>query len=83
MVVNWSAIAVILSFGSSLAFLIFKTGQLTARIEALETWRGTLRNDMHEVSESIQGLAIEVKQLRTLIEERTERRGAVRTTLEP
>lgn len=74
---NWPALAVILSFGSSLAFVIYKTGQVTARVEAIEQWRLRVRNDMHEVSEAVQGLTAEISKLKTLIEERTERRSGI------
>lgn len=47
---------------------------MRSRVEAVEEWRKTVRGDMHEVSEELRSLAGEVKQLRTIIEERTDRR---------
>jgi hypothetical protein len=70
----WPALAVIVTMFIALVQVVFKTGHLSARVEALEQWRGLVRGDMHEVSESLQTLTSEVKQLRTIIEERTDRR---------
>lgn len=47
---------------------------MRTRIEAVEEWKKSVRGDMHEVSEELRTLAGEVKQLRTIIEERTDRR---------
>ena len=54
--------------------LFFRTGHLVARIEALERWRMTMRDDMHEVSDEITKTCRLVDTLHTLICERTERR---------
>lgn len=71
----WIAIASIgVTVSIFISQLIFKTGHLTARVEALEKWRGSMRDDMHEVSDKIDGLKTDVQKLATLIEERTDRR---------
>jgi hypothetical protein len=44
------------------------------RIQSLEEWRTHVRNDMHEISDSMTKLTSEVHGVKTLIEERTERR---------
>lgn len=75
----WIAgIAVLITFSTFLATVLYKTGNLSGRlehrVEALEEWRGTMRSDMHEISEQMRDLVVEVKALHTLIQERTERR---------
>jgi uncharacterized protein (DUF3084 family) len=69
-----SMFGVILAFSNSLRNLSFRAGRLDARVEQLETWRNSVRGDMHEVSEDLQKLTIEVQRLATVIEERTHRR---------
>jgi len=76
----WIAgIAVLITFSTFLANVIFKTGRVTGeletRVEALEHWRGTIRTDMHEISDKMEALLIGQQSLHTLIEERTERRA--------
>ena len=56
------------------ATAIFHMGRLSARVDALEKWRETIRLDMHEISEILQSVGEELKRLSTVIEERTERR---------
>ena len=73
-----SAIAVLITFSTLLSSALFRVGHLSARVEALEQWRGSLRNDMHEISDKITGMLTELRELRTLIEERTERRSEPR-----
>lgn len=58
--------------------LAFRAGKLDSRVESLETWRGTIRNDMHEISDQIAGLSIQVANVETLIRERTDRRNMPR-----
>lgn len=70
----WPALAVIVTFGISLAHVVFKSGQLTSRVEALEEWRERMRSDMHEVSDDIKELGQKIGAIHILIEERTERR---------
>ena len=44
------------------------------RLDELERWRLVVRKDMHEVSDVLAGMTVELKRLATVIEERTERR---------
>lgn len=67
-------LGVILTFSIFLATVIFHTGKLTARVEALEKWREGVRNDLHEVSDKLEIIRAEIKTMTTLIDERTERR---------
>lgn len=73
------------------ATCIFHLGRLTARVdslekspplrdrlEALETWRLTMRQDMREISDILEGVGQELKRLSTIIEERTDRRNSQR-----
>lgn len=72
-------LSVVLTFSIFLATVIFHTGKLTARVEQLEAWRGSIRQDMHEISETLGTISQEIKTLTTLIDERTERRNHPRT----
>jgi hypothetical protein len=49
-------------------------GDHTIRIQALEIWRQDIRKDMHEISDKMTQVITDVHGVRTLIEERTERR---------
>jgi Cu/Ag efflux pump CusA len=44
------------------------------RIQTLEEWRTNVRRDMHEISEKMTEVVREIHGVKTLIEERTERR---------
>jgi trehalose-6-phosphatase len=57
--------------------VIFRTGHQAARLEELEKWRGSVRQDMHEVSDTLEGVRVELKRLATIIEERTRQRRYV------
>ena len=54
--------------------IIFRMGHQSARIEELERWRMSIRQDMHEISDSLEAVRIELRRLGTILEERTERR---------
>jgi hypothetical protein len=73
-----AVVGVILSFGAGLVHVTFRSGRLDARIEELEKWRTAVRGDMHEVSDELKALTLEVRKLATIIEERTERRVTFR-----
>ena len=75
---GWAAVGVLLTFSIFLANVIYKTGHLSARVEELERWRGTIRQDMHEISEVLTELSKKISALTILIEERTERRDVKR-----
>lgn len=84
----WIAgIAVLITFSTFLANVIFRSGHVTGaletRVSALEAWRGTIRFDMHEISDKMEALVVEMKALHTLIEERTERRAFTRPPTGP
>ncbi len=61
-----------------LANVIYRTGHLSARVEELERWRITIRQDIHEISEILTNVGNELNRLTTMIEERTERRISIR-----
>lgn len=71
---EWTAIGVLLTFSMFLANVIYKMGHLSARLEAIESWRIDVRKDLHEVSNKMENITISLNKLTTLIEERTERR---------
>lgn len=75
---SWAALGALLSFSVFLATVIFRMGHLAARVDALEKWRWTMREDMHEISDILTNMKTELERLTTLIEERTERRKEVR-----
>lgn len=77
---SWAALGVILSFSVFLSTVIFRMGQLSARVEALEKWRWTMRDDMREISDILTNMKAEFERLSTLIEERTERRQIPRVS---
>lgn len=70
----WTIIGILLSFSVFLANVIFKMGRMDARVESLEAWRLTIRQDMHEISAILTNMTKELGRLATLIEERTDRR---------
>jgi len=77
---SWAAIGVILTFSIFLANVIYRVGHLSARVEEIERWRTTIREDMHEISDILTNMTAELKKLTTLIEERTERRDKPRVS---
>jgi len=58
----------------SVIALFVRAGHIVARVEELERWRGTIRTDMHEISDVLGRLSNQMTQLETLLRERTERR---------
>lgn len=78
-----AALAVLVTFSTFLATVIFKMGGIAARVEALEAWRVSVRNDMHEISDTLTNISVELKALLTIIEERTERRGPRNLNIAP
>ena len=75
---SWAALGVILSFAVFLATVVFHTGRSTGKLESrmdeLERWRGTIRQDMQEISHILTDMKVEFGRLSALIEERTDRR---------
>lgn len=76
--VLYTIIGILLTCTTLLSTVVFRAGQLSQRVVELERWRGTIRQDMHEISDSMLAMATELKRLSTLLEERTERRTEVR-----
>jgi hypothetical protein len=70
----YTIIGILLTCTTLLSTVVFRAGQLSQRVVELERWRGTIRQDMHEISNSMLLMATELKKLATVIEERTERR---------
>jgi hypothetical protein len=71
-------LGLVITFSVFISQVVFKLGHHSARLEELEKWRGSIREDMHEISEKLEILNQNMKTLTTLIEERTERRIAPR-----
>lgn len=63
---------------ASMLTLAFKMGGLAERVAALEKWReayqASIRGDMHEISELLTMIRIEIQTLKALVKERTDRR---------
>jgi hypothetical protein len=72
---NYAILGILLTLAIFLANVIFRTGHLSARVEELEKWRINMRQDMHEISDNLIEVKSGLKELKTLIEERTERRN--------
>ena len=68
----------IISFAIFVSQVIFKLGHHAARLEELEKWRGSIREDMHEISDKLEQVNKNMEKLTTLLEERTERRTFTR-----
>ncbi len=62
--------------------VVYGMGKHSARLESLEKWREGIRIDMHEISDKLEILANAVEKVKTLIEERTERRLVMRDSKE-
>ncbi len=62
-----------ITLGIFMAGVIFRMGHQTSRIEQLEQWRGSIRQDMHEISDRLRDVGEDLQRLSTLIEERTQR----------
>jgi uncharacterized coiled-coil protein SlyX len=76
----WTGIGILLTFSIFLSTVIFRSGQLSARVDELEKWRDRQHKDMHEISDILGEINTELSKLRTLIEERTDRRLIPRET---
>lgn len=76
---SWAAIGVLTTLVIFLANVVYKTaftaGENFSRISELERWRGTIREDMREISDILTQVTNELHKLSTLIEERTDRRN--------
>lgn len=72
------AVAGLISFAVALGKVIFDSGKAAARLDSLEKWRDNMRSDMHEISDKITSVENGIGQIKTIIEERTERRSIPR-----
>lgn len=70
-----AVLGLILTFSTSIVIISFRIGHISARVEGLEAWRVTIRADMHEISDQLEKVGIELQKLSTLIMERTDRRS--------
>lgn len=70
----WAMAGVVSTLAIFLAGVIFHAGHVSARVQELERWRVSIRDDMHEISEKIGALDGSIRALVTVVEERTERR---------
>ena len=63
----------LVTLGVFIITVIFRVGHVSARVEELERWRISIRADMHEISDKLELVFVELKRLTTLMEERTAR----------
>lgn len=71
----WLAgLSLLITFSVLLGQTLYRMGHISARVEELESWKTRVRDDMHEISERLENIQLEIKTLLTLIQERTERR---------
>ena len=82
MAVNVALVGSIVTVLLFLAGVIYHAGKLAARVTSLEEWRKGIRQDMHEISDKLELISTELKQLMTLVDERTERRVVKRSERE-
>jgi len=75
---NTAVAGILLTLAIFVSHVIFKLGHHSARLEELEKWRASIRDDMHEISDKLEEVNRSMEKLATLIEERTERRKEVR-----
>lgn len=72
-------IGLVLSLSIFVSQVIFKLGHHSARLEKLEEWKGSIRQDMHEISDKLEEVNRTLEKVVTLVEERTERRVVTRS----
>jgi hypothetical protein len=53
-----------------LSGVIFKMGQHSARLESLETWRTNIRLDMHEISDKLEEISMQVARITVMLDRR-------------
>ena len=71
---NWVEFGVLVTIFIFLAGIIYHAGRMSARLDTLESWRNSMRNDMHEISDILGKLSTKMDTLTVLVNERTERR---------
>lgn len=69
-----AAISLLIVFTNLIGLSLYKIGHLSARVEELERWRLRMLEDLHEISDRMEQMSLEIRGIRTLIEERTSRR---------
>lgn len=52
--------------------LFYNAGKVSARVESLESWRGNIRNDMHEISEDLEAIKISLSNLEVIMRDHKE-----------
>jgi len=72
------AIGGIISLAIALGKIVYDSGKAAARLDSLEQWRVNMRTDMHEISDKITNIENGIGTIKTIIEERTERRSIPR-----
>jgi hypothetical protein len=64
----------VVTLGLFLLSVTFRMGEHSSRLQELEKWRDNIRVDMHEISDLLFGLDKKLTEVKTLVEERTNRR---------
>lgn len=75
---DYTLLAILVTVAIFFAGVIYKMGRHSSRLEALEKWRDNVRLDMHEISDKLDKLSLQIGNVETLIQERTERRTVPR-----
>jgi hypothetical protein len=68
----------IITLAIALGKIIFDAGRSSARLDSLEEWRTNVRSDMHEISDKITNVETGITAIKTMLDERTERRTVAR-----
>ena len=69
-----AAVSLFITFTGLLGRVLFVVGRMSHRLDSLELWRNNIRNDLHEISDIMEKMRLEIQRLATVLEERTERR---------
>lgn len=75
-----AVLTLVITVGVMVSNVNYRSGQNDARLVALELWRTDMRKDMHEISDKLQTISVQLSGLATLLQERTERRAMPRIT---
>ncbi len=68
----------IVTLAIALGKIIFDSGRASSRLDSLEEWRTNVRTDMHEISDKITNIENGITAIKTMLDERTERRKVTR-----
>lgn len=77
----WTIVGLLLTMATLIASVLYRVGHMAARLEELERWRASVRQDLHEVSDRLEEQTNAIERLTTLIEERTDRRTTTRVPI--